>query len=164
MRARSGVAFFAATLLAATAWLLAPQRCVEVRNGETGETYFAPEVSEGDAVRLSWTHSVEHTPWVEEYEVEGGELALREVRIKSFGAGVDQLAPEVENADGWVVMSGYERSFPALRFIHSRDVDRELAVAGRKVDLEGRIPQYAPVEVEPTKMPWAMAWLKNREG
>lgn len=138
-----------------------PQRYVEVSNRETGEEYFTSEAGPGDGVRLSWTHSVEKTPWVESYEISDGELALREVRIKSFGAGVDQIAPKVENVDGWVVMSGYERSFPELHFFQSRDVERKLLVSGREVDLDGRIPQYAPVEVRPAQSPRAMMWLKR---
>jgi hypothetical protein len=168
VRARGGATLLAATLLAATllaaAWLLAPQSVVEVKNGETGEGYFAPEAEEGDTVRLSWTHSVERTPWVEEYEVSDGEFHLREVRIKSFGAGVDQIAPEVENVDGWVVMSGYERSFETLRFIHSRDVERKLVVAGEDMGLDEAVPQYAPVEVDVENIPRIMMWVKNREG
>lgn len=164
LRARGGAALLAAMLVAATAWLLAPQTYVEVRNGETGEGYFAPEAGEGDTVRLSWTHSMEKTPWVEEYEVSGGELHLREVRIKSFGAGVNQIAPKVENADGWVVMSGYERSFPTLRFIHSRDVERKLAIAGKNVALDADVPQYASVEVGVENTPRIMAWLGHGKG
>lgn len=160
---RSGGAALATAvvLLAGAVWLLAPQSYVEVKNRETGEGYFVPEAGEGDAVRLSWTHSVERTPWVERYEVSDRGLELREVRIKSFGAGVDQIAPKVENVDGWVVMSGYERSFPALHFIHSRDVDRELIVAGREINLDTEIPQYAPVEVSSEKAPRAMMWFKQ---
>jgi hypothetical protein len=153
-----------AAAVAAAAWLLTPQSVVEIKDGETGEGYFASESEEGDIVRLSWTHSVERTPWVEEYEVADGEFHLREVRIKSFGAGVDQIAPKVENTDGWVVMSGYERSFDALRFIHSRDVERELVVAGKETGLDAEVPEYAPVEVGVENTPRIMMWLKNGEG
>lgn len=163
-RARGGAALLAAMLVAAAAWLLAPQTYVEVKNGETGEGYFAAEAGEGDTIRLSWTHSMERTPWVEEYEISDGEFHLREVRIKSFGAGVDQIAPKVENRDGWVVMSGYERSFDALRFIHSRDVGRTLAIAGENVDLDSDVPQYASVEVGVEDAPRIMAWLGHGKG
>ncbi|MBA2442590.1 MAG: DUF1850 domain-containing protein [Rubrobacter sp.] len=144
----------------AVAWLSSPERYVEVGNRETGETYSAEEVSEGAPVRLSWTHSIEHTPWVEVYEVVGDRLELREARVKSFGAGVDQVAPEVENRDGWVILSGTERTFPALHFFHSREVDRELSVGGRDVELGG-IPQYAPVEVKVGQRPRVLLWLES---
>lgn len=147
-------------LLLLAAWLSLPERYVEVSNRETGQTYSLEEVEEGDPVRLSWTHSIEHTPWVEVYEVSGDRLELREVRVESFGAGVDQLAPEVENRDGWVILSGTERSFPTLRFFHSRDADRELSVDGRQVDL-GRVPQYAPVEVKVESSPRVLLWLRG---
>lgn len=142
-------------------WLLAPQQYVEVKNRETGEEYYALDAEEGDTVRLSWTHSIEHTPWVELYEISDGQLQLREVHVKSFGAGVDQIAPEVENRDGWVMMRGYERSFPALHFFQSRDVDRELVVNGREAELDGRVPQYAAVEVKPEQTPIILRWLEK---
>jgi len=49
---------------------------------------------------LSWTHSVEHTPWQEDYVLEGRLLHLREARVKRSGAGMDPPAGAVWT-DGW---------------------------------------------------------------
>lgn len=162
--AAGGATLLVATLLAAGTWLLAPQRVVEVRNSETGERHFTARVEDGDFVKLSWTHSIEKTPWTEKYELSDGEFWLREVRVKSFGAGVDQNAPEVENRGGWVVMSGYERSFETLRFFHSPSVDRELLVAGERVDLDGEVSQYDPVEVGAERVSRVAAWFGEKGG
>ncbi|TCJ14849.1 DUF1850 domain-containing protein [Rubrobacter taiwanensis] len=157
MAVRLGALVAAPLLLALTVgWLLRPEAHLTVSNSRTGEIYHRVEVREGSTVRLSWTHSIEKTPWVEVYEVSGGRFLLREARVKSFGAGVDQIAPEVRNADGWVILSGTGRSFPELRFFHSRGVDRELALDGRVLDL-GEVPQYAPVSVEIRSGSWIVS-------
>jgi hypothetical protein len=150
----------------AAAWLLLPVQYVEVRDRDTGETYFLQPVSEGDSVRLSWIHSIEHTPWVEIYEVSDGEMALEEARVKSFGAGVDQVAPEVVTEDGWVKLRGTGRVFPALNFFYSKKVDYELRIEGRDIGLEDRVPHHAAVEVAVERGARVTGWIGNfnREG
>lgn len=144
--------------LALSIWLLFPERYVEVRDRETGERYFLEAADEGETLRLSWVHSIEHTPWVEVYRVSDGRLALEEARVKSFGAGVDQVAPETETRDGWVILRGTERTFPALNFIYSEDVGHELRVGDRKLTLEERVPHHAAVEVGVERRPRVLRW------
>lgn len=148
----------AALLLPAIIYAATPERRAEVVDRDTGKSYYSAEVDNGDTVRLEWTHTIEKTPWVEEYEVSGGRFDLREVKVKSFGAGVDQIAPEVENEDGWVIMRGMDRSFEELHFINSRRAERTLQVAEESVDLE-RMPRYAAVEVSVEDRPRIMWWL-----
>lgn len=62
------------------------------------------------SVTLSWTHSVEKTPWEEDYVVEGRTLHLREARVKRSGAGMDPPAGALW-ADGWW------RYHPGLRLV-----------------------------------------------
>lgn len=112
-------------------------------------------------MRLSWIHSIEHTPWVELYRVSNGEMALEEARIKSFGAGVDQVAPEVVTEDGWVKLRGTGRVFPALNFFYSKKVDYELQVGGRDLELEDMVPHHAAVEVEAGRAPRVVWWIEN---
>lgn len=137
-----------------------PERGVEVRDRESGRSYFAREVDAGDSVRLEWTHSIEKTPWVEVYEVAGERFELREVKVKSFGAGVDQIAPEVDNSGGWVTMRGMDKSFSGLDFINSRIARRTLEVSGQPVGL-GEMPAYAPIEVVVVERPRLVWWLQR---
>lgn len=139
----------------------APERGVEVRDRESGRSYFVREVEAGERVRLEWTHSIEKTPWVEVYEISGERFELREVKVKSFGAGVDQIAPEVENSGGWVTMRGTDKSFSGLDFINSPIARRTLKVSGEPVEL-GEIPAYAPIEVVVVDGP-RFAWWLQRE-
>lgn len=110
-------------------------------------------------MRLSWVHSIEHTPWVEVYRVSDGEMALEESRIKSFGAGVDQVAPEVVTEDGWVKLRGTGRVFPSLNFFYSKTVDYELRIGDRDLGLKERVPQHAAVEVEPERASRVALWI-----
>lgn len=155
------VALFVLPLVLLAVWLLAPVRYVEVWDRGTGETYFVQLAKEGATVRLSWIHSIEHTPWVEVYRVSGGRLALEEARVKSFGAGVDQIAPEVATEDGWVILRGTGRVFPALHFIYSREVDYELRIGGRELELEERVPHHAAIGVRVKQSPRVLWWSRK---
>ena len=52
------------------------------------------------AVTLRWTHSVEKTPWEEDFVIHGATLLLREARVKSSGAGMDP-PPSAVWSGGW---------------------------------------------------------------
>lgn len=154
-------ALFVLPLVLVAIWLLAPVRYIEVWDRQTGETYFVQRAQEGDAVRLSWIHSIEHTPWVEVYRVSGGRLMLEEARVKSFGAGVDQIAPEVATEDGWVILRGTGRVFRSLHFIYSREVDHELRIGGRELELEERVPHHAAIRVGVKQGPRVLWWTRK---
>jgi hypothetical protein len=42
-----------------------------------------------DKITLSWTHTVERTPWEEDYAIEKGALVITEARVTRSGAGMD---------------------------------------------------------------------------
>jgi hypothetical protein len=54
------------------------------------------------AFSLGWTHTVEHQPWQEGWQVDGDRLRLLEVRVKGSGAGMEP-PPEARLVDGWYV-------------------------------------------------------------
>lgn len=60
-----------------------------------------------DTITLSWTHTVEGTPWEEDYAVRDGALALIQARVKRSGAGME--AP-----DGAVWSEGWWHYVPSL--------------------------------------------------
>lgn len=53
---------------------------------------------------LSWTHSVERTEWVEEWQVLNGRLHLTQAAVRGSGAGMEPGAGAVLK-DGWWVWS-----------------------------------------------------------
>lgn len=59
---------------------------------------------------VSWIHSVEHEQWQEQFVADpAGEIRIESTRFRTFGAGVPDTAPETHLADGWVIMSGFDR-------------------------------------------------------
>lgn len=140
--------------------LFFPVSQVEIRNYETGKVIISTPIEEGDILELSWIHSIEKTPWLERYQVEDDQWILKEVRVKSFGAGVDVEAPVVEVKDGWTVMREMNRSFSKLRFLYSRNVNYTMYINGLSVDLPGQIPHHTPVDVRIRKIPRIIAVMK----
>ncbi len=134
-------------------WLFLPVRFLEIIDEQSGRRYGLFPAEEDARIRLSWIHSVERTPWVEQYRIRGTKLILTEVRVKSFGAGVDVEAPESKVEGGWVVMHGIHREFDALHFIYSRRAGHRLHLGNRDLDLRSRVPHHAPVEVRIRKRP-----------
>lgn len=49
---------------------------------------------------LSWTHSVEHVDWQEDWRVEGPSLSLEHARVRGSGAGMEPGEGAVLS-DGW---------------------------------------------------------------
>src|SRR5437870_992258 len=68
--------------------------CIVIMTGSTA--YVLPT----DAITLAWTHTVEKTPWEEDYIVAGGALVIRQARVKASGAGMD-IPPDAIWAGGW---------------------------------------------------------------
>ncbi len=49
---------------------------------------------------LSWTHSVEHVDWQEDWRVEGSALVLERARVRGSGAGMEP-GDGATLEDGW---------------------------------------------------------------
>lgn len=54
----------------------------------------------GDAMTVSWTHSVQRTQWEERYRLSEGGLVLEEARVQGSGAGMEAGENAVRR-DGW---------------------------------------------------------------
>lgn len=61
----------------------------------------------GDAVTLSWTHSIEKIVWEEDYQRDGPAVRLTEARVRGTGAGM-------EPPEGAVLRDGAWHYRPAL--------------------------------------------------
>lgn len=149
----AGLLGAAILLVLGGAWLFFPVRFLEIVDEQSGRRYGLFRVEEDARIRLSWIHSVERTPWVEQYRIRGTKLILTEARVKSFGAGVDVEAPESKVEGGWVVMRKMDREFDALHFIYSRRAGHQLHLGNRDLDLKSRVSHHASVEVRIRKRP-----------
>jgi hypothetical protein len=112
----------------------ADSRCLLVA-GARGSRCFALHSGEFD---LSWTHSVERTPWRETYRIEGDEIVLIASEFSSAGAGLpDRLRPgEVFRCkDGTMRIERRRLPIPELR-IRLSDLSHHVLHAGRRnIDL-----------------------------
>jgi hypothetical protein len=52
-------------------------------------------------VTLSWTHTVEATPWEEDYAIEKGALVITEARVTRSGAGMDPPTGAIWDQGWW---------------------------------------------------------------
>ncbi|MEP7208224.1 MAG: DUF1850 domain-containing protein [Casimicrobiaceae bacterium] len=54
----------------------------------------------GDAMTVSWTHSVQRTQWEEHYRLSEGGIVLEQARVQGSGAGMEAGEHAVRR-DGW---------------------------------------------------------------
>jgi len=54
-----------------------------------------------DRLTLSWLHTVEGTPWEEDYVIRAGALVVTEARVKRSGAGMDPPSGATWSGGWW---------------------------------------------------------------
>nr|WP_128476901.1 DUF1850 domain-containing protein [Halorussus pelagicus] len=78
-------------------------RALVVADAETGERLLTVPVAEGDTVALNYTHSVEKTPVLDVYAVNGTSLEMVRMEFQSYGAGLPARADVNVTEDGTFV-------------------------------------------------------------
>jgi len=76
---------------------------------------FAPV---GDAVTLSWTHSIEKIVWEEDYRRDGDAIRLTEARVRGTGAGMEPPEGAVLRDGAWHYRPALPR-LPNVQLHHS---------------------------------------------
>lgn len=101
---------------------------------ESGETIVSEPVGEDSEIRIEYIHSVEKTPVVQHYTVEGTTLVLSHSEFRSYGAGLPSTA-EVERTDdaGFVRQIDEPREQITLR--PGETAGHTLMVDGEEFDL-----------------------------
>ncbi|MDO5034056.1 MAG: DUF1850 domain-containing protein [Actinomycetaceae bacterium] len=108
---------------------------IYVEDQDTGEIYYQTEATDGLTIKLRWIHSIELEPWEETYVVEGGELFLEELAIKSYGAGVEANPPGVTTVENGVIYTrGIHQEVEDLRYVHSHRTKHRLLVGDHLID------------------------------
>ncbi len=95
-------------------------------------TFYHAPISDGDKITLRWIHSVDHNPWVEHYFVQGCELRLDCIELRTMGAGTPSSAPRVYKSGHTLHMCGYDRPYESLNWIHSHDVAHTVTIRRRQ--------------------------------
>ena len=115
-----------------------------IRNAETGEIYASAAVRAGDTVEFGWTHSFEHIPWNEYYEIlKDGSFVLHTISVAGFGAGIPaEMDVTYRYEDGLIYMDGIESHFPQFNWINSQTALREIRVNGEMLITGTDMPHH----------------------
>ena len=115
-----------------------------IENLETGEVYADVLVEAGDEVSFGWTHSFEHIPWNEYYEVEpDGSFLLHTISVAGFGAGIPaEMDCTYRYEDGLIYMDDIESHFEQFNWINSQTALREIAVNGEHLLAGADMPHH----------------------
>lgn len=115
-----------------------------VENRETGEVYADVPIEAGDEVSFGWTHSFEHIPWNEYYEVEpDGSFMLHTISVAGFGAGIPaEMDCTYRYEDGLIYMDDIESQFEQFNWINSQTALREIAVNGEHLLSGADMPHH----------------------
>jgi hypothetical protein len=105
-----------------------------VADAETGERLLVRPVAQGTTVALNYTHSVEKTPVLDVYEVNGTELEMVRMEFHSYGAGLPARADVNVTENGTFVFDP-EGSYDRIYVAPGRIAGHELVVGDRPYDL-----------------------------
>lgn len=124
-------------------------RRLVVRSAESGEIYLSVPVRAGDGVTFQWTHSFEHVPWNEYYELRGdGSFLLQSISVGGFGAGIPaEMDVSYRCEDGMIWMEGIGSVFPRFAWIHSRTALREIDLNGGRLLAGTELPHHEKMEL-----------------
>lgn len=104
----------------------------------------------GTLITHSWVHSIELSRWKDTYRFDGDVLMLISTEFEEYGAGMPLDEGDVTLRDGKIIIENIDRSFEAIRWIHSHRVDYRIGVDGDKnrIDIH-KLPDREPLELRP---------------
>lgn len=160
---RNLVRFF---LLVVGLILMGPHPFLFLKDFHRQETIGVVPLRLEDSFTVEWVHSVELTPWRENYQVHwlhGMELA--ETSFRSFGAGVPSDFPkeQVTVKDGWIIVSGIHEQRDSVLYLITRD-DYALTVGHQIWKLSDVLPLGTSLELSIKWLPWWYRYLYTIEG
>ena len=147
-RYRAAVLLMAAALLAA---MLSPVLVLRVSYQKTGEVILTRTVRPGDEVSVTLTHSFEHIPWNEYYQVQAdGTFLLKRIEVGGYGAGIpaEMDVPTYLGEDGLVHMDEINSVFLRFQWVTSQINMKELLLNGQPVLEFSEIPHHSFVTCE----------------
>ena len=148
LRVKTWVLLILCLVHAGPGMALSPVLLLNITHGRTGELLLSRPVRENDTIRLSWIHSVELTPWEEDYEIlPDGTLLLKTARFKSYGAGVPEYGGRHRLEQGWIVREGIDRRLPALHWMHSRTAQFRIHLNEALLAQPEDLPHHEPVKL-----------------
>ena len=128
-------------IIAATLFLnfCKPGYYLTVKDRDTGELYAHYPMREGDRFSIEFQHSVNLSPVIDIYEIQGGDIYVEETVYYHFGAGVQTQLNEGETLsygeDGSMIVSNIHQNRNDVQYIVGTLYDHILTVNGQQVNL-----------------------------
>lgn len=123
-----------------------------LKDADTGEVYARWQVEEGSEFSLEFVHSVNKTPVIDVFSVEGDRFRAVKTIYSSLGAGVQSELSEGETLDydeaGNMVITGFSQRFEQLNLIVGTVSDHVLTIGGTRQSLTQLCGKNASVTFE----------------
>ncbi len=120
------------------------------RHQRSEEIYAQIPLEPGMLLTHSWLHSIELSRWSDTYRCEADGLTLIRTEFEAYGAGMPMDEGEVRIEDGRVIITEINRSFDAVRWIHSHEVDYRIGIDGDESLIDAAdLPHREPLELRP---------------
>lgn len=114
--------------------------------------YFLPDKEE--KITIGWRHSVELTPWEENYRViENGNLTLDSTIYKAYGAGTPDVEGKAEIlSNGYIKVTGIERIIPEYSLFYIPISGYYIKHNEEKFELKGLVSDYERIQIKYGKL------------
>lgn len=109
--------------------------------------YFIP--GETKDITIGWTHSVELTPWEENYRVMGnGELSLESTIYQAYGAGTPDIEGKVEILpNGYIQVTEIKREIPYYSLFYVANSGYFISHNETQYLLKDFVPDYESIHI-----------------
>ncbi len=110
--------------------------------GTDNQTIAVVDAQEHLPLTISFIHSVQKTPVIEELEYQGGEFVLQRTRYKSQGVGLPfDAADGTFHRDGeWFIVEDMNRRFKSLELRTGKGTQLRITLNGREHALYEKFP------------------------
>ena len=118
--------------------------------GTESKTIFIADYQENLPVTISFMHSVQKTPVIEELELRNGEFVLLRTKYKSLGVGLPFDASDGNfHRDGdFFIMDDMNRHFKNLELRTGKGTKLKITVNGREFELYKKFPPGTKIIVK----------------
>lgn len=126
------------TIIAA-AFLLSPHYFLTVRDRDSGQLYGRYPMKDGERFSIEFKHSINLSPVIDVYEIEGKDIYVEETIYYHFGAGVQTQLNEGETLtygdDGSMIVGNIHQQRNNVGYIVGTVYDHVLTVNGQEISL-----------------------------
>ena len=126
-------------MIIAATFLFTPHYFLTVRDRDTGELYSRYPMREGERFSVQFKHSINLSPVIDVYEIEGRDIYVEETIYYHFGAGVQTQLNEGETLtygdDGSMIVGNIHQKRNNVGYIVGTVYDHVLKVDQQEVSL-----------------------------